>query len=32
MASEEEKPGVGRLADEAEIVAAAGEVLAGGDR
>jgi phosphopantothenoylcysteine synthetase/decarboxylase len=32
MASEEEKPGVGRLADEAEIVAAAEEVLAGGDR
>jgi hypothetical protein len=30
MASEEEKPGVGRLADEAEILAAVGEILSGG--
>ena len=32
MASAEEVPGVGRLADEAEIVVAAQEVLAGRDR
>ena len=30
MASAEEEPGAGRLADEAEILAAVGEVLAGG--
>ena len=29
MASEEEKPGVGRLAEEAEILAAVGEILKG---
>jgi phosphopantothenoylcysteine decarboxylase/phosphopantothenate--cysteine ligase len=32
MASAEEEPGPGRLADEAEIVAAAQEILAGRDR
>ena len=32
MASEEEKPGVGRLADEAEILASVEEILAGGQR
>ena len=32
MASEEEKPGVGRLAEEAEIVACVEEVLANGGR
>ena len=32
MASEEEKPGFGRLADEAEIAAAAEEALTGGGR
>jgi hypothetical protein len=31
MASEEEKPGVGRLADEAEIVAAVAEVFGPAD-